>query len=65
MREFEAGKYNMVTVLGNDLRVTGELSEYQILGGMMQKEHAGDFGKCFEFWQRRENSEVVNIPKVC
>ncbi len=37
MREFEAGKYNMVTVLGNDLRVTGELSEYQILGGMMQK----------------------------
>ena len=37
MREFEAGKYNIVTVLDKDLGVIGELSEQQILGGMMQK----------------------------
>lgn len=37
MREFEAGKYNVVTVLDKDLGVIGELSEQQILGGMMQK----------------------------
>ena len=37
MRAFEAGKYNMVTVIGKDMDVVGELSEQQILGGMMQK----------------------------
>ena len=37
MREFEAGKYNIVTVLDKDMGVLGELSERDILGGMMQK----------------------------
>ncbi len=37
MREFEAGKYNIVTVLDKDLGVIGELDERQILSGMMEK----------------------------
>jgi stage IV sporulation protein FB len=37
MREFEAGKYNIVTVLDKDLGVLGELDERQILDGMMEK----------------------------
>ncbi|MGI5849099.1 MAG: M50 family metallopeptidase [Christensenellales bacterium] len=37
MREFEAGKYNIVTVLDNDMGVLGELDERQILDGMMEK----------------------------
>ena len=37
MREFEAGKYNMVTVLDKDLGVLGELDERQILDGMIEK----------------------------
>lgn len=37
MREFESGKYNIVTVLDNDMGVLGELDERQILDGMMQK----------------------------
>jgi stage IV sporulation protein FB len=37
MREFEAGKYNIVTVLDADMGVVGELSERDILGGMLQK----------------------------
>ncbi len=37
MREFEAGKYNIVTVLNKDMGVVGELDERQILSGMMQK----------------------------
>ena len=37
MREFEAGKYNIVTVLDKDMDVLGELNEREILGGMMQK----------------------------
>lgn len=37
MREFEAGKYNMVTVLDKDLGVMGELDERQILDGMIEK----------------------------
>ena len=37
MREFEAKKYNIVTVLDKDMGVVGELDERQILEGMMQK----------------------------
>ncbi|MDD5017570.1 MAG: M50 family metallopeptidase [Eubacteriales bacterium] len=37
MREFEAGKYNIVTVLDNNMGVVGELDERRILDGMMQK----------------------------
>jgi stage IV sporulation protein FB len=37
MREFEAGKYNIVTVLDKDMGVLGELDERQILDGMMEK----------------------------
>lgn len=37
MKEFEAGKYNIVTVLDKDLGVLGELDERQILDGMMEK----------------------------
>jgi stage IV sporulation protein FB len=37
MREFEAGKYNIVTVLDKDLGILGELDERQILDGMMEK----------------------------
>lgn len=37
MREFEAGKYNIVTVLDKDMGVVGELDERQILDGMMEK----------------------------
>ncbi len=37
MREFEAGKYNIVTVLDKELGVLGELDERQILSGMMEK----------------------------
>ena len=37
MREFEAGKYNIVTVLDKDMGVLGELNEREILGGMMHK----------------------------
>lgn len=37
MREFEAGKYNIVTVLDKDLGVLGELDEREILDGMMEK----------------------------
>jgi stage IV sporulation protein FB len=37
MREFEAGKYNIVTVLDSNMDVLGELSERDILGGMLQK----------------------------
>jgi stage IV sporulation protein FB len=37
MREFEAGKYNIVTVLDKDMGVMGELDEREILGGMLQK----------------------------
>lgn len=36
MREFEAGKYNIVTVLDKNLGVVHDLSEQQILDGMMQ-----------------------------
>lgn len=36
MREFEAGKYNIVTVLDKNLCVIRDLSEQQILDGMMQ-----------------------------
>ncbi|MFA5676312.1 MAG: site-2 protease family protein [Christensenellales bacterium] len=36
MREFEAGKYNIVTVLDKNLGVARDLSEQQILYGMMQ-----------------------------
>ena len=37
MREFEAGKYNIVTVLNKDMGVLCELSEQQVLDGMMQR----------------------------
>jgi stage IV sporulation protein FB len=37
MREFEAGKYNIVTVLDKNMGVVGELDERQILDGMMEK----------------------------
>lgn len=37
MREFEAGKYNIVTVLDKDMGVLGELDERQVLNGMMEK----------------------------
>lgn len=37
MREFEAGKYNIVTVLDKDMGILGELDERQILDGMMEK----------------------------
>ncbi len=37
MREFETGKYNIVTVLDKDMGILGELDEKQILGGMMEK----------------------------
>lgn len=37
MREFEAGKYNIVTVLDKDLGIMGELDERQILDGMLKK----------------------------
>ncbi len=37
MRELEAGKYNVVTVLDKDLGVIGELDEKEILAGMMEK----------------------------
>ena len=37
MREFEAGKYNIVTVLDKDMGVLCELDEREILDGMMQK----------------------------
>ena len=37
MKTFEAGKYNIVTVLGSDFGVVGELDERQVLDGMMQK----------------------------
>lgn len=37
MREFEAGKYNIVTILSQDLGVIGELDERAILCGMMEK----------------------------
>ncbi len=37
MREFEAGKYNIVTVLDKDMDVLGELNEREILSGMLQK----------------------------
>ncbi len=37
MREFEAGKYNIVTVLDKDMGIMGELDERRILGGMMEK----------------------------
>lgn len=37
MREFEAGKYNIVTVLDPHMGVLCELDERQILDGMMQK----------------------------
>lgn len=36
MREFEAGKYNIVTVLNKDMGVLCELSEQQVLDGMLQ-----------------------------
>ena len=41
MKEFEAGKYNIVTVLDKDMGVLGELDERQILDGMMQQRYAG------------------------
>lgn len=37
LREFEAGKYNVVTVLDKDMGVLCELDERQILDGIMQK----------------------------
>lgn len=37
MREFEAGKYNIVTVLDKNMGVVCELDERQILDGMMEK----------------------------
>ncbi len=37
MREFEAGKYNIVTVLDKDMGVLGELNEREVLDGMMNK----------------------------
>jgi stage IV sporulation protein FB len=37
MREFEAGKYNIVTVLDKNMGILGELDERQILDGMMEK----------------------------
>jgi hypothetical protein len=38
LRAFEAGKYNVVTVLRGDMGVMAELDEREILSGMM---HAG------------------------
>jgi len=37
MREFEPGKYNIVTVLDKDMGVLGELDERRILDAMMEK----------------------------
>ncbi len=37
LREFESGKYNVVTVLDKDMGVLCELDERQILRGIMQK----------------------------
>ena len=37
MREFEVGKYNIVTVLNKDMGVIGELDERQVIDGMMEK----------------------------
>ena len=37
MREFETGKYNIVTVLDSNMDVLGELSERDILNGMLQR----------------------------
>ncbi len=53
MREFEAGKYNIVTVLDKNMGVLGELSEREILGGMMQKGTQITLGSLY-----RQKSEV-------
>ena len=37
MREFETGKYNIVTVLDSNMGMLGELSERDILNGMLQR----------------------------
>ena len=50
MREFEAGKYNIVTVLDKDMGVLCELDERQILDGMMQK---GTQTTLFSIYARR------------
>lgn len=47
MREFEAGKYNIVTVLDKDLGVLGELDERQILSGMLEKGTQVTLGSIF------------------
>jgi stage IV sporulation protein FB len=49
MREFEAGKYNIVTVLDKNMGVVGELDERQILDGMMEK------GTHATLWSIRNN----------
>lgn len=54
MREFEAGKYNIVTVLDKDLGVLGELDERQILSGMMEKGTQVTLGSIY----RLKNSET-------
>ena len=53
MREFEAGKYNIVTVLDKDMGVLGELNEREILGGMLQKGTHITLGSLY-----RQKSEV-------
>ncbi len=53
MRELEAGKYNIVTVLDKDLGVIGELDERQILTGMMEKGAQVTLGSVF----RLKNNE--------
>lgn len=53
MREFEAGKYNIVTVLDKDMGVLGELSERDILGGMVQKGTHVTLGNLY-----RQKSEI-------
>ncbi len=54
MREFEAGKYNIVTVLDKDLGILGELDERQILDGMMQKGTQVTLGRIYRLKQAIE-----------
>ncbi len=53
MREFEAGKYNIVTVLDKDLGVLGELDERQILDGMMEKGTQVTLGSIYRYKNAR------------
>ena len=59
MKEFEAGKYNIVTVLDKELGVLGELDERQILEGMMEK------GVHATLWSIYNGGKVVKEPPLC